>query len=147
VKSSLSIQPPCRKKPLGQAGGLGWQGKHTNLLSRDWGNWAFLARSSPHWIFNPDAPEVDSLPGSLPVMLYGLPTNAFSPAPYQLDGRGAAISYLNDAKLRRAGRIWNCAARWATQSPAVTIALPPAVEQFAVAASPICAITAVSACP
>ena len=50
---------PVPEKALGQAAGLGWQGKHTNLLSRDWGNWAFLGSVFTTLELAPDAREVD----------------------------------------------------------------------------------------
>ncbi|WP_083480384.1 tRNA epoxyqueuosine(34) reductase QueG [Jannaschia seosinensis] len=105
---------PVMEKPLAQAAGIGWQGKHTNLLSREFGNWVFLGAIFTTLELAPDAAEGEHC-GSCTRCLDICPTDAF-PAPFQLNAR-RCISYLTiehhgpvDESLRPhlGNRIYGC---------------------------------------
>lgn len=105
---------PLMEKPLAQLSGLGWQGKHTNLVSREFGSWLFIGSVLTDVEITPTVTEKDHC-GTCRACLDICPTDAF-PAPYQLDAR-KCISYLTiefdgmvdeDLRAKMGNRIYGC---------------------------------------
>mgnify|MGYP001584483050 CR=1 FL=1 len=105
---------PVMEKPLAQGAGLGWQGKHSNLVSRSHGSWLFLGAIYSELALAPDAAESDHC-GSCTACQTACPTDAF-PAPYRVDAR-RCISYLtiehkgpipHDLRAGIGNRIYGC---------------------------------------
>lgn len=139
---------PVMEKPLAMAGGIGWQGKHTNLVSRDFGSWLFLGEIYLSLELPPDDAERDHC-GACRACLDACPTKAF-PAPHRIDAR-RCISYLTiehkghiPVELRPAigNRIygcddclavcpWNKFARAAREQRFVARAAPPDLAELA----------------
>ncbi|MCI4680478.1 tRNA epoxyqueuosine(34) reductase QueG [Rhodoblastus acidophilus] len=105
---------PVMEKPLAYAAGIGWQGKHTNLVSRDFGSWLFLGSIFTTLDLPPDAPESDHC-GNCRACLDACPTGALD-APYRIDAR-LCVSYLTieakgqiprDLREKIGNRIYGC---------------------------------------
>ena len=144
---------PVMEKPLASAAGLGWQGKHSNLVSADHGSWLFIGSIFTTLDLEPDAPHRDQC-GSCTACQTACPTNAF-PQPYTLDAR-RCISYLTiehkgpiPHEFRRAigNRIYGCddclaVCPWNkfAQSAAANLAFAPRAELVAPALADILAL-------
>ena len=132
---------PVMEKPLASAAGLGWQGKHTNMVSAEHGSWLFLGSIFTTLELEPDTPHADQC-GTCTACQTACPTDAF-PAPYQLDAR-RCISYLtiehkgpipNEFRRAIGNRIYGCddclaVCPWNkfAQSAAANIAFAPRAE-------------------
>jgi len=144
---------PVMEKPLASAAGLGWQGKHTNMVSAEHGSWLFLGSIFTTLELEPDPPHLDQC-GSCTACQAACPTNAF-PAPYRLDAR-RCISYLTiehkgpiPHEFRRAigNRIYGCddclaVCPWNkfARSAAANIAFAPRAELAAPALADLLAL-------
>ena len=144
---------PVMEKPLASAAGLGWQGKHSNMVSTEHGSWLFLGSIFTTLELEPDAPHRDRC-GSCTACQSACPTNAF-PAPYRLDAR-RCISYLTiehkgpiPLEFRRAigNRIYGCddclaVCPWNkfAESAAANIAFAPRAELAAPALADLLAL-------
>lgn len=144
---------PVMEKPLASAAGLGWQGKHTNMVSAEHGSWLFLGSIFTTLELPPDTAHPDQC-GSCTACQTACPTDAF-PAPYQLDAR-RCISYLTiehkgpiPHEFRRAigNRIYGCddclaVCPWNkfAQSAAANIAFAPRAELTAPALADLLAL-------
>ncbi len=144
---------PVMEKPLAGAAGLGWQGKHSNLVSPEQGSWLFLGSVFTTLELEPDAPHRDQC-GSCTACQAACPTDAF-PAPYRLDAR-RCISYLTiehkgpiPHEFRRAigNRIYGCddclaVCPWNkfAQSAAANLAFAPRAELVAPALADLLAL-------
>ncbi len=144
---------PVMEKPLAAAAGLGWQGKHSNLVSPEQGSWLFLGSIFTTLELEPDAPHRDQC-GSCTACQAACPTDAF-PAPYRLDAR-RCISYLTiehkgpiPHEFRRAigNRIYGCddclaVCPWNkfAQSAAANLAFAPRAELVAPALADLLAL-------
>ncbi len=126
---------PVMEKPVAERAGLGWQGKHTNLVSRRFGSWLFLAEIFTEVAFEPDTPSAD-LCGTCRRCLDACPTDAF-PAPHRLDAR-RCISYLTiehkghipaELRPRMGNRIYGCDDCLAA-CPWNKFAVPGAIEEL-----------------
>ncbi len=144
---------PVMEKPLAEAAGLGWQGKHTNLVSREYGSWTFLGAIYTTLDLATDVAAADSC-GSCDACQRACPTDAF-PSPYRLDAR-RCISYLtiehagpipHEFRVAIGNRIYGCddclaVCPWNkfARSAAANIAFQPRAELMAPALADLLAL-------